>query len=188
MVRSARSTLALMASWFKSWPHKVTSRLIGSLCLWLHDRPSLVGRIQGFRRYEWMQAIGLQMACFASTHAVRVFHVQATKHTLRQNQCMQWSRTKTQLNIMSCLVEFADFPNIRSGSLSKHTLNQSDGSWLGRVCRLNSMTSLGLAAIYTSLSSFCLLLILPTFIHDQKPLAAPLPLFVCVVSYNFTNR
>ena len=58
-------------------------RLIGSLCLWLRARPSLTGRIQAFWRYERMQAISLQMACFALARAAHAFDVQATKHTLR---------------------------------------------------------------------------------------------------------
>jgi hypothetical protein len=58
-------------------------RLIGSLCPWLHARPSLAGQIHAFWRYERMQTISLQMACFASACAAHAFDVQATKHTLR---------------------------------------------------------------------------------------------------------
>jgi hypothetical protein len=55
---------------------------------------SLSGRIRAFWRYERKQAIGLQMACFASARATRAFQVQTTKYTLRQSQCMEWYKTK----------------------------------------------------------------------------------------------
>jgi hypothetical protein len=51
-------------------------RLIGSLCLWLHARPSVVGWIRGFWWYKRMQSIDFQMTYFALARAVRAFHMQ----------------------------------------------------------------------------------------------------------------
>jgi hypothetical protein len=71
-------------------------QLIGSLHPCRHAEAKLANRIRSFQPYERMQTIGVQMTCFASTRAAHAFQVQATKHTLRRSQRIQWFRTKQQ--------------------------------------------------------------------------------------------